>query len=71
MYVVPVTPGPEFRGGAPRALFGGRFSTAVSINWDVAPDGRSFVMVRTPESALGGSALNVVLHWFDRLGPNR
>jgi serine/threonine-protein kinase len=71
VYVVTVTPGPEFRGGAPRALLGGRFTTSTVTNWDVAPDGRGFVMVRTPESALEGTPLNVVLHWFDRLRSQR
>lgn len=31
-YAVPVTPGPVFRAGAPRALFGGRFTTASLTN---------------------------------------
>ncbi|MDP3775130.1 MAG: protein kinase, partial [Gemmatimonadales bacterium] len=71
VYVVPVTPGPEFRAGAPRALFGGRFTTSNVTNWDVAPDGQGFVMVRTPEAALEGTPLNVVLHWFDQLRSQR
>ncbi len=71
VYAVAVTPGPEFRAGAPRALFGGRFTVASAANWDVAPDGRGFVMVRTPDSALEGTPLNVVLHWFDQLRSQR
>ena len=67
VYAAPVTPGPEFRAGAARALFGGRFTAGNPTNWDVAPDGQGFVMVRTSEAALDGSPLEVVLHWFDQL----
>ena len=71
VYAVPVTPGPEFRAGAARALFGGRFTAGNPTNWDVAPDGQRFVMVRTSEAALEGSPLEVVLHWFDQLRSQR
>ncbi len=71
VYVVPVTPGPELHAGAPRALFGGRFSTANTTDWDVAPDDRAFVMVRPPDAALGGTPVNIVLHWFDQLRAQR
>jgi len=73
VYVVPVTPGQEFRAGAPRMLFAGRFSQASVplTDWDVAPDGRRFVMLRATESAREGTALNIVLHWFDQLRGGR
>jgi hypothetical protein len=67
VYAVPVLPGTEFRAGAPRALFADRFSTGNPTNWDVAPDGRRFVMIRRPESTAGGTPLHLVLNWFDQL----
>ena len=67
VYAVPVTPGPEFRAGAPRALFGGRFPRKNTTNWDAAQDGQRFVMVRAPEIPADGPPLNVILHWFDQL----
>ncbi len=47
VYVVSVTPGPEFRAGTPHALFGGHFLRGEATNWDVAPDGEEFVLVRS------------------------
>ena len=67
MYAVTVAPGSEFRTGVPRALFGGRFPRKNTTNWDVAPDGQRFVMVRAPEASAEGATLNVVLHRFDQL----
>jgi dipeptidyl aminopeptidase/acylaminoacyl peptidase len=67
VYAVPIQPGTEFRAGAPRALFADRFSTGNPTNWDVAPDGRRFVMVRRPDSAVESASLHLVLNWFDQL----
>ena len=71
VYVVTVTPGAEFRGSSPRALFGGRFITATVTNWDVSPDGQRFVMVRSTDAVSSGTPLHVVLHWFDQLRAQR
>ena len=67
VYSVPVMPGPEFRAGMPRALFGGTFPRKSTTNWDVAPDGQRFVMVRPPEIPAEGPPLHVILHWFDQV----
>ena len=61
----------RFAAGAPHVLFGGSFFAGNPTNWDVAPDGRKFVMVRTPNGATEGGSLNLVLHWFDQLRAQR
>ena len=71
VYVVAVTPGLEFRAGAPRALFGGRFVTGNVTNWDISPDGQRFVLVRSSDAAGPGLPMNVVLNWFDHLRAQR
>jgi len=66
LMAVPVTAAPDFRAGAPRALFStqpylvGPFHT----NFALAPDDRSFIMI--PRGTLGGAgaSLTVVLNWF-------
>jgi len=71
VYVVPVTTGAEFHAGPPHVQFGGSFVAGNPTNWDVAPDGQRFVMVRTPTGATEGGSLNLVLHWFDQLRAQR
>ncbi|MGH9862509.1 MAG: protein kinase domain-containing protein [Candidatus Acidiferrales bacterium] len=59
-----------FQASTPRMLFEGPYElgTARATNYDVAPDGQRFVMIKLDEQATGSSQLNVVLHWFDELG---
>ncbi|HSE98298.1 MAG TPA: protein kinase [Blastocatellia bacterium] len=53
---------PEFSAGAPRTLFEGRFLTG----YDVARDGRRFLMVANEQGAWP-SHLNVILNWTEEL----
>jgi eukaryotic-like serine/threonine-protein kinase len=68
MTSLPVQPGPGFAVGQPKVLFsavpyvlGGNVGV-----YDVAPDGRRFVMVR-PATGVGESELVVVQNWFEEL----
>jgi serine/threonine-protein kinase len=36
-------------------------------NWDVTPDGKRFLMVKTRDEAMQATHINVVLHWLDQL----
>jgi len=57
---------PTFAVGDVRRLFTGSFATsAITTNYDVARDGRSFVMIR-PDQA-GSQTVMVVLNWFANL----
>lgn len=70
VFGVPVATTPSFALGRPRALFQGDFEfdpgrAAAIPNYDVAPDGQNFVMVRTDRSA--STELHLVLNWFREL----
>ncbi len=60
--VAPVEPGSSFSAGTPSVLFEGRFEEA----YDLAPDGKRFLMLRTQDAALVPQ-LNVVLGWTEEL----
>ena len=36
-------------------------------NYDVAPDGQHFLMIREKEASSGSKELAIVLHWTDEL----
>jgi serine/threonine-protein kinase len=58
---------PTFAVGGQRRLFEGRYEAAnAGRNYDVAPDGRRFVMVRNEEPA-DAMTFHVVLNWFSEL----
>jgi Tol biopolymer transport system component len=66
MWSVAVSTEPAFRAAKPVLLFEGEFELDPwSSNYDVAPDGRRFVMIRRGEDA--DQQLNVVLNWFEEL----
>ena len=69
MWAVAVTPDPAFQPGRPTLLFEGSFEPGGTFhNYDVAPDGKRFVMVQSEEtSASAPERLHVVLHWLDEL----
>jgi eukaryotic-like serine/threonine-protein kinase len=58
-----------FAAGKPRMLFEGQYGTApVPIpNYDVSPDGQSFLMLKPSEQAQAPTQINVVLNWFEEL----
>jgi serine/threonine-protein kinase len=65
---VPVATEPTFQLEKPRPLFEAPYADAGATyaNYDVTPDGQSFVMVRTDEE-LASTRLVVVLNWFEEL----
>jgi serine/threonine-protein kinase len=69
MMAVPITTEPEFVPGRPELLFEGEYlpSPGWGRNFDVAPDGQSFVMVEQvlPEDIK--AELQVVVNWFTEL----
>jgi len=64
-----VEAGPAFRAGKPRLLFAGPYVSGVtesrSRHYDIAPDGREFVMVK--ETAEGATQIQVVLNFAEEL----
>jgi Tol biopolymer transport system component len=68
MLVVDVITDSSFHAGTPRVLFKGRYeSYSLTTSYDVAADGRRFLMVKGGEPAAAPSRFNVVLHWFEEL----
>ncbi|MBI3698667.1 MAG: serine/threonine-protein kinase [Acidobacteria bacterium] len=65
LMAVEVETGARFRAGTPRALFQGRYAGS---SYDVAPDGKRFLMIKqpAPESGTSGQVV-VVTEWFDEL----
>jgi dipeptidyl aminopeptidase/acylaminoacyl peptidase len=69
--VVDVDAEPELHVSAPRVVFERKdrpFPSGTGRDYDVAPDGGSFVVIQT--AGAGGSTreqLNVVLNWFEEL----
>jgi serine/threonine-protein kinase len=67
LFSVPVVPGSTFTTGATRRVFSGPYDFEVIYqNYDVAPDGRHFVI---PGSRVDSSPrqLELVLNWFEEL----
>jgi Tol biopolymer transport system component len=66
LMVVDVQYTPELRAGRPRQLLEWPHEAVAFRNFDIAPDGRSFVMVRTDEGVTRDQ-LRVVLNWSEEL----
>jgi Tol biopolymer transport system component len=62
LFVVDVQPGTVFRAGLPQLMF----KAAAGTTWDVAADGKRF-LVETPASGGGGRRMEVVVNWFEEL----
>jgi hypothetical protein len=68
MISVPVSTSDAFSFGRPRLLFEGNYRldhSGQSANYDVSPDGKSFVMVQPDPEAR--SEITVVLNWAEEL----
>lgn len=68
MIAVPVDLEPNFEAGRPTTLFEGRYASRVGTNYDVAPDGQRFLMIK-PVGAAGSASHDVVLvqNWLQEL----
>jgi len=68
MMVVEVKTQPTFNAGRPRLQFTGSFlRTPNRINYDVSPDGETFVMVDASEENGAATQVNVLLNWFEEV----
>jgi serine/threonine-protein kinase len=63
MMAVSIETSPAFSASAPRLLFEGRYEP----NYDVAPDGQRFLMIKPSEQEAAPTQLNVILEWFEEL----
>ena len=62
MMAVGVETGAAFRPGTPRMLF-----EKFTSDYDVAPDGRRFLMLKPAATITDSGELHVILNWFDDL----
>ena len=60
MYAVDVTLGAQVHIGDPRVLFDGPFPDVSGFGYDIAPDGKSFLMLRSKELLKPATTLNVI-----------
>jgi serine/threonine-protein kinase len=69
MMVVPVQLKPTFSAGSPRMLFQGRFGTTANTRgYDVAPDGRRFLMVQQKDRpVIRLTDMIIVQNWLQEL----
>lgn len=69
MMTVPVTLQPAFTAAMPRLLFEGRFERPLASypNYDVAPDGQRFLMLKDTTGAQPPQ-ITVVLNWISEVG---
>jgi Tol biopolymer transport system component len=70
MMAVDIATQPGFTVGKPRMLFEGQYvpTPTTSPNYDVAPDGQRFLMLKPVEQAQAApTQINVVLNWFEEL----
>ena len=72
--MVEVETEPTFRASSPKKLFqGAYFFLAPGHSWDVHPDGKRFLMMKSPDlvgetpAALDLQQINIVLNWFEEL----
>jgi serine/threonine protein kinase/Tol biopolymer transport system component len=64
---VAVATKPEFRADRPRLLFEGSYLNVPGYSYDIAPDGRRFLMLQPVAQEVTATQLNVVLGWFEEL----
>jgi len=73
MMSAPVETYPTFKAGTPRVLFqaggylGAGGSYVASGNYDVAPDGQHFLMIKEKDALASSKEVSMVLHWTDEL----
>jgi hypothetical protein len=69
MMAVPVALRPTFRAGTPLMLFQGQYGATAAIRgYDVASDGRRFLMVQQKERpAISVTDMILVQNWFEEL----
>ena len=69
---VEVQTGPTFRAGTPKVLFEGIYghpppTLQPGFGYDVAPDGKRFLMVKPVEQKSSSPQLQVVENWLEEL----
>ncbi len=64
---VSISTEPEFVAGTPRVLFEGPYNNVSGLSYDVAPDGRRFLVLQPQYDDAQVRELHVVTNWFEEL----
>jgi hypothetical protein len=69
MMAVEIDTRSSFSAGKPKSLFQGSYLPAPALlaNYDVAPDGRHFLMLKPGGEEQAPTQVNLVLNWFEEL----
>jgi len=67
MMAVGVETKPTFRAGKPHVLFSSAYDTQEASPYDVAPDGKRFLMIKPDPEESGPAHVKVVLNWFEEV----
>lgn len=69
MMAVEIDTRSSFSAGKPKSLFQGQYLHAAALvaNYDVAPDGRRFLMIKPGGEEQAPTQVNLVLNWFEEL----
>ena len=62
LMVVEVETAPTFRAGPPRVVYQG-----IAYDYDIAPDGSRFLMIKPDPAESGETHVNVVMNWFEEV----
>ncbi len=70
MMAVAISTDPVFSTGKPRELFDVSmmsFPNTQSVNFDISPDGKRFIMLKNTRASAGTQLFNVILNWTEEL----
>jgi Tol biopolymer transport system component len=65
--VVPISMEPEFKAGTPTVIFEGEYINVPGFSYDVAPDGKRFLVLKPEHDDSQIRELHVVTNWFEEL----
>ena len=65
--VVPVQTTPDFSLSKPRQQFEGTYLQISGYSYDIAPDGKRFIMARGVNQQTTTTQLHVVVNWLEEL----
>jgi serine/threonine protein kinase len=64
---VPVKTKPKFSAGTPHQVFEIKHVGLAGMDWDIAPDGYQFLIVKDINKETTATQLNIILNWFEEL----
>jgi serine/threonine-protein kinase len=66
-YLITYSSGPEFDWNTPKLLFEGNYLNIWGMDFDVSPDGRKFLFLKSVDENFNLYKFNVITNWFSEL----